>query len=50
MVNYNDINIMYDMIQKFPNKRYITRIRKNEEVNWEEIDSFQDKVDLIIAF
>ena len=50
MVNYNDINIMYDMIQKFPNKRYIIRIRKNEEVNWEEIDSFKDKVDLIIAF
>ena len=50
MVNYNDINIMYDMIQKFPNKRYIIRIRKGEEVNWEEIDSFKDKVDLIVAF
>lgn len=49
MVNYNDINYMYDMIQKFPNKKYIVRIRKDDKVNWEELRMFNDKVNLIVA-
>ena len=43
MVNYNDINYMYDMIQKFPNKKYIVRIRKDDKVNWEELRMFNDE-------
>ena len=44
MVNYNDINYMYDMIQKFPNKKYIVRIRKDDKVNWEELECLMTKL------
>lgn len=49
IVNYNDINIMYNMIENFPQKDYKIRIHKGENVNFEELFSFSEQVNITVA-
>lgn len=49
MVDYNDVNIMYDFIEKYPSKRFIVRIPKSQIADFNMLKGFASKVDLTIC-
>lgn len=49
LMDYKDINVMYDYIEKYPNIKFVIRIPKDAEVNWDELAGFAARVNLIIA-
>ena len=49
MIDYIDINILYDLIELYPQKRFILRIPRGEEIDWAELRTFNDKCNLALA-
>ena len=49
LMDYKDINVMYDYIEKYPKVKFIIRIPKDAEVNWDELTGFAARVNLIVA-
>jgi hypothetical protein len=46
---YKDIDIMFDFVEQYPNKSFIIEIDDSEEVNWNLINGFTGKVNIIIS-
>ena len=49
MIDYIDINILYDLIEQYPKKKYVVRIPRGEEINWQELKIFSTKCKLVLA-
>lgn len=49
MVDYNDVNIMYDFIDKYPSKKFIIRIPKDQLADFTMLSAFSSKVNLTIC-
>jgi hypothetical protein len=49
MVDYKDIEILFDFMKDFPNKKYIIRVPRAQEIDWKQIKLFKDTIDLTIA-
>ena len=46
-VMYKDVNIIFDFIDKYPDKTIVLKIPRDSEIDWEMIKSFAGKIDLI---
>ena len=40
---------MYDLIKEYPNKKFVIRIPRGEEIDLAELRMFNDKCDLVLA-
>lgn len=49
LIDYIDINIMYDLIKEYSNKKFVIRIPRGEEIDLAELRMFNDKCDLVLA-
>ncbi len=49
MIDYIDVNIMYDLIKDYPNKKFVIRIPRGADVIWDELRVFNDKCNLTLA-
>lgn len=49
MIDYIDVNILYDLVKIYPKKKFIVRIPRGENVDWGELKVFNTKIDLVLA-
>lgn len=49
MIDYIDINILYDLIELYPNKKFVIRIPRGAEIIWDELIIFNTKCNIILA-
>ncbi len=49
MIDYIDINILYDLITEYPNKKFVVRIPRGVDIIWEELQVFNTKCNLALA-
>lgn len=49
MIDYIDINVLYDLIELYPNKKFVIRIPRGEEIIWDELMVFNTKCNLTLA-
>ena len=49
IIDYKDIDYLFDLIELFPDKKYILKLPYGEDINWTTVDNFNKLCNLEVA-